>query len=86
MLTKKQACMIHSVRFTVVLDTNVVYPVIIHHSPLHRVDFKLPQSKYIILFHGLYFDARVDSSLGRNDKRQNTMLNNGTKVEQLYQY
>ncbi|GEM_PF-4833168 len=29
MLMKKLACMIHSVRFTAVLDTNVVYPVII---------------------------------------------------------
>ena len=29
MLTKNQGCMIHSVRFTVVLDTNVIYPVII---------------------------------------------------------
>ncbi len=29
MLTKKLACMIHSVRFTVVLDTNVIFPVII---------------------------------------------------------
>lgn len=29
MLTKKRACMIHSIRYTAVLDTNVIYPVII---------------------------------------------------------
>ncbi len=31
MLTKKQVCIIHSVRFTAVLDTNVIYPVIIRY-------------------------------------------------------
>lgn len=29
MMTKKRACMIHSIHFTALLDTNVIYPVII---------------------------------------------------------
>ena len=46
MLTKKAGCMIHSVRFTAVLDTNVVYPVIIRDLLLWFAYYELYTPKW----------------------------------------